>query len=435
MTTNNPNSTALRAEEIKICHEISMGLLDILKNGGSFQEILDYGSEKLNNPVMLVDVSFNYLGSAGMQPEIDEPVWEYTIKNGFMPNYFLKSISREEFGEDNIILLHREKVSHINHRQHAVRIMHQDKVLGHIFLMEEKERFSNLQIHMMTMISDYLSISMSSNMGGENFRFSVIENFLTSILRNKITSVEEIKTRQDLFGIRLYDVLHVITIEINDFRVSGEKKNYIANKIKRFFDRSNVLVLNTYIVVLYDTKTKEEAFTDKMMTEFSSLLELNNCRANISFAFSSLTDFYQYYIQTVDCIKMREMLGNSDNIVSYGDVIDYHMLLTFGEQVNLDLMIHDSVVELMKHDKENDSNYAETLFIYVNCQQNLAKAAEKMFLHYNTLKYRINRIVTMTGVDLADKNTVFGIMVSEKILKMKELMLNSDFNYLDFTDM
>ena len=172
-----------------------------------------------------------------------------------------------------------------------------------------------------------------------------------------------------------------------------------------------------------------------MMAEFSSLLESNNCRANISFAFSRLTEFYKFYIQTIDCIKMREILGYSDTIILYSDIIDYHMLLCFAEQVDMNLLIHESVTELLKIDRDNDSNYAETLFIYVNCQQNLAKAAEKMSLHYNTLKYRINRIVALTGADLSDKDTVFSIMVSEKILKMKELMSRSDFNYLDLADL
>ena len=419
-------------EDIISCHEVSMGLLDILKNGGGYKDLLEYGSIQIGNPVLLVDMSYNYLDSAGIENMDDEPVWEYTIKNGFMPNYFLKNIAKEEKSEEICVYeLRKEKISHINHRQIHIRIAEKDKVLGYLYIMENKEPVSNVHIRMAEILSDYLAICMSASTGGENFRFSVIENFLTSILRNKITNAEEIKTRQELFGIKLYDVLHVITIEINDFRASEEKKNYILNKVKRFFDRSNVIVLNTYIVVLYDTRTKEEAFSEKMMSEFSSLMESNNCRANISFAFRRLTDFYRFYIQTVDCIKMREILGNTDSVLSYKDVIDYHMLFCFAEQVDMDLLINEAVTELIKIDRDNDSNYIETLFIYVNCQQNLAKAAEKMSLHYNTLKYRINRIIALTGIDLADKDTVFSIMVSEKILMMKELMANSGLNYFD----
>lgn len=419
-------------EDFMSCHGLSMGLLDILKNGGSFEELLKYGSVQIDKPVMLVDVSYNYLDSAGTENIDDEPVWEYTVKNGFMPNYFLNGMAKEEKNGGVFVYdLRPGHVSHINHRQLHIKIAHKEKIIGHLYMMEVNGAISDVHIRMAEILADYLAICISSDSGKENFRFSVIENFLTYILRNKITNAEEIRTRQDLFGIKLYDVLHVITIEINDFRASEEKKNYIVNKIKRFFDHSNVIVLNTYIVVLYDTKTKEEAFSDKMLADFSALLESNNCRANISFSFSRLTDFYRFYVQTIDCIKMREILGNTDPILSYKDVIAYHMLLCFAEQVDMDLMINESVAELMQIDSDNDSNYTETLFIYVNCQQNLAKAAEKMSLHYNTLKYRINRIITLTGMDLTDKDTVFSIMVSEKILKMKELMSNSDINYLE----
>ena len=436
MTSKKSIVKTQNTEDMIICHELSMGLLGVLKNGGAFQDFLDFGYEKLGKPLLLVDVSYNYLGSAGMESVDEEPVWEYTIKNGFMPNYFLNSIAKgENRAVDGVQVLSGEKISYIKHRQINIKIVQHEKVLGYLYIMENRGELEDVHVRAAEIIADYLSVCMSANKGGDNFRFSVIENFLTSILRNKITNAEEIRTRQELFGIRLYDVLHVITIEINDFRLSEEKKNYIVNKIKRFFDRSNVIVLNNYIVVLYDTRTIEDAFSDKMMAEFSSLLEANNCRANISFAFSKLTEFYKFYIQTIDCIKMREILGYSDTILLYRDIIDYHMLLCFAEQVDMNLLIHDSVTELLKLDRDNDSNYAETLFIYVNCQQNLAKAAEKMSLHYNTLKYRINRIVALTGADLSDKDTVFSIMVSEKILKMKELMSRSDFNYLDLADL
>ena len=103
-------------EDFMSCHELSMGLLDILKNGGSFEELLKYGSVQIDKPVMLVDVSYNYLDSAGTENIDDEPVWEYTVKNGFMPNYFLNSMAKEEKNGGVFVYdLRPGHVSHINH--------------------------------------------------------------------------------------------------------------------------------------------------------------------------------------------------------------------------------------------------------------------------------------------------------------------------------
>ena len=110
------------------------------------------------------------------------------------------------------------------------------------------------------------------------------------------------------------------------------------------------------------------------------------------------------------------------------------MLLNFSEQVNLDLLLNNAVKELQQTDSDNDSDYTNTLFTYVNCQQNISKAAEQMQLHYNTLKYRINRIISMTGIDLNDENTVFSVMISERILQIRDFINHRNGNVQGFFD-
>jgi sugar diacid utilization regulator len=306
--------------------------------------------------------------------------------------------------------------------------------MGHVMLLEKNREVSHDDRMFLQLISGFLSISMVRKLSSDDFRFSVIENFLTSIIRNEITNPEEIESRQELFGIKLYDVLHVITIEVRDFRTSDDKKYNLLRKVRKLFDRNNVIKLNDYIVVLYDTKTFEDAFSEEMLSEFTALLEKYDCEANISYPFHDLNDFYRYYVQTVYCMDIREVMDLRDSIVKYNEVIEYHMLLTFSEQTDLDLLLNDAIKELQKADSDNDSDYTNTLFTYVNCQQNISRAAERMQLHYNTLKYRINRIISMTGIDMNDENTVFSIMISERVLKIKEYLHDHDNDIQGFFD-
>lgn len=407
--------------ECSACIEdISAHLFDILKGGGGIQEILDYGYEKLGNPLLLVDSSFNFLGTSGTKELNDEPVWEYTIKNGFMPNYYLNDMASEEYADGASAIF--DTGSLLNHRQLAVKIIQNRDLAGYIKILEYGRAIDDLDKAVLKKFADFLAIAMSKRMSKEKFKFSVIENFLTSILLNKITNPEEIESRMELFGIKLQDKLYVITIEVTDYRMSDDKKYDILIKIKKYFNRNNVVLLNNYIVVLYDIESEQKPFSGDSADEFIHLLEENNCQANISFDFDNLKDFYKYYIQTVYCMQMRDILGISNTILKYRDIIQYHMILNFAETIDLDIMVEPAVRKLISIDSENDSNYVKTLFTYVNCQQNLSKAAEKMFVHYNTLKYRINRIIEMTNVNLADERVVFEIMITEKILKIKELM-------------
>jgi hypothetical protein len=414
---------------------VSAELLDMLQEGCSLQQILDYSYKILENPVMLVDVTFNYEASAGTDTLDDEPVWEYTVKNGFMPNYYLNHIAGlENLDAEDSFLMEEEAGKLLNHFQLAARVIHGGRLMGHVMLLEKNREVSHDDRMFLQLISGFLSISMVRKLSSDDFRFSVIENFLTSIIRNEITNPEEIESRQELFGIKLYDVLHVITIEVRDFRTSDDKKYNLLRKVRKLFDRNNVIKLNDYIVVLYDTKTFEDAFSEEMLSEFTALLEKYDCEANISYPFHDLNDFYRYYVQTVYCMDIREVMDLRDPIVKYNEVIEYHMLLTFSEQTDLDLLLNDAIKELQKADSDNDSDYTNTLFTYVNCQQNISRAAERMQLHYNTLKYRINRIISMTGIDMNDENTVFSIMISERVLKIKEYLQDHNSDIQGFFD-
>lgn len=419
--------------------EISAELFDMLQEDCSLQQILDYSYKMLDNPVMLVDVTYNYEASAGTDSLDDEPVWEYTIKNGFMPNYYLNHIAGVITGADNIdaedpVILDEPAGGPLNNHQLTIRVIRGGRLTGYVMLLEKNHIISEQDKLFLKLMAGFLSIKINRKLGSDDFRFSVIENFLTSIIRNKITSPEEIESRQELFGIRLYEVMHVITIEMTDFRTSEDRKYNLLRKIRKFFDRNNVVQLNDYIVVLYDTKSLPEAFSDEMMEDFKELLERYNCIANISYPFYGLKDFYRYYVQTVYCMNVREKLELNMTVLKYSDVIQYHMLLNFSEQVNLDLLLNNAVIELQKIDSDNDSDYTNTLFTYVNCQQNLSKAAEHMQLHYNTLKYRVNRIISMTGIDLNDENTVFSVMISERILQIRDFVNRRSISVQGFSD-
>ena len=49
-----------------------------------------------------------------------------------------------------------------------------------------------------------------------------------------------------------------------------------------------------------------------------------------------------------------------------------------------------------------------------------------MYLNYNTLKYRINRIMEITDLDFNDSQTIFQLQLSFMILDMKSQMLLDD---------
>ena len=199
-----------------------------------------------------------------------------------------------------------------------------------------------------------------------------------------------------------------------------EEQAQILSVMKKRLRCRNAVLLNPYGVFICDTESGEEEFLRQVQSNFAEVLVSFGCRANVSYPFAKLRELYGHYRQTLHCIRMRQALGMDEILLRYDDVIDYHMVFSFGKVLDADTMIHPAVRVLLETDEENDSDYAQTLFTYISCSQNLSDAAKEMGLHYNTLKYRMNRIVAMTGLDLKDERTIFKLMVTKRALRLLE---------------
>ncbi|MGH2969044.1 MAG: PucR family transcriptional regulator, partial [Solirubrobacteraceae bacterium] len=60
------------------------------------------------------------------------------------------------------------------------------------------------------------------------------------------------------------------------------------------------------------------------------------------------------------------------------------------------------VQALLEHDREHGTGYADTLRAYLDHWGDVAATARALGLHPNTLRYRVRRLVELSGLDLDD---------------------------------
>ncbi len=73
---------------------------------------------------------------------------------------------------------------------------------------------------------------------------------------------------------------------------------------------------------------------------------------------------------------------------------------------------------LADHDRERRSDLVRTLKTYFAAGANASEAADRLFLHRNSMLYRLERIQKLTGLDLKDPRARFalqlGLLAMEK---------------------
>jgi hypothetical protein len=86
----------------------------------------------------------------------------------------------------------------------------------------------------------------------------------------------------------------------------------------------------------------------------------------------------------------------------FADTGAYRLLLPFTRSAGAELrrFYEETVAPLVDHDEARDTDLVETLRVFLECDGNHARAAQRLFTHRHTVRYRLGQIRELTGLDV-----------------------------------
>jgi len=103
--------------------------------------------------------------------------------------------------------------------------------------------------------------------------------------------------------------------------------------------------------------------------------------------------------------RVLQVLGQRGGplVASIADVRSRAILLQLQEIIASDSRMSLGVLEQMAaHDADRGTGYLDTLRAYLDCFGDVPRASARMFLHQNTFRHRMRRMVEIFGLDLDD---------------------------------
>jgi purine catabolism regulator len=95
----------------------------------------------------------------------------------------------------------------------------------------------------------------------------------------------------------------------------------------------------------------------------------------------------------------REFFGPGQ-VTAFGDLGVYRLLYAFRQSSELAAFCEETLAPLVDYDAKNGSTLVETLDVFFRCDASLRSAADALFLHRNSLAYRLRRVTEITGLNL-----------------------------------
>jgi hypothetical protein len=131
----------------------------------------------------------------------------------------------------------------------------------------------------------------------------------------------------------------------------------------------------------------------------------------------SLVDLGRSYRQTRLAIELVQRLGRSGRVVDCDQLGAYRLLLQLGEVDELRSFANEVLGPLLTHDRNHKAELLRTLAAFLDHHGRALPAARALYVHVNTVSYRLRRIEALSGLDLSDPDDRLVAHVALKIVE------------------
>lgn len=284
--------------------------------------------------------------------------------------------------------------------------------------------------------------SICSSIVMEQMEEKTVRHLLEDVLFSDFESADSLIDRAAFHGYDLTKPCVVAVVDIDEFagflKVKGIKDERRILEIKNYFMQVILSVLANHnkkalsmlrsdsvilIIPLSSNKDKGniKPIADEMREGVSKQLPGLTVSIGIGNYYTELKELKKSLKEAELALKVVKSTSDKNRSCSYNELGISRLLFKIEDKRELNSFYQETLGELIEYDKLYDSQLVETLDAYLMDNQNLAKAAERLHIHRNTLKYRLKRIEEITGRSFDNTYVCLNFQVALVIRKFVHL--------------
>ncbi len=408
------NSTVEACRELIRIKSANERIFTAFARREGIDSILTAAELELRNPMVVFDRSAKLLGSGAKFQKGGFPgaYWESLRTRG----YFLWKTSADV---QRFLASTRDLASLlVNNRDpffltldefptQARRLMYKivahREIIGHCAAMEFDEPFREGDIEIMRSTALLVGLELertsvkSINAGADSVIFKELYN-------REFSSLQELKLRTAPLGWKIEGNFYLLSIAPE--RITTEKSYVTAvlltNTLSRHFPEGcvDVKVYSDESRFMFLLNVDDVANYQGIRRFLCDYLESEELQGAISARFTDIMD-------------LRRMADTNDHILETGKIMDCKQSLFDGEDLYFPLIASElirsprnfdeftlEISRLRQYDEEYGTDFLETVYTYLDTGRSVAKTAQRLFLHRNTVMRRLERFAEITGYDL-----------------------------------
>ena len=380
--------------------------LDSSFQSGRLKTILNAAADLLQVPVNMIDMNHSLLAySTNLRPTGDV-LWDAIAEGYGYEHYSIVSSSQPKLPDmDEKGQRVYEGVSNISHRYIRVYLLRRGtKGIAAFGLHKHVDCDKPFARHTVQ-LADYIVERMNSqlNMFSEiTFaRGKLYERFLVDLLDGKPYDPQSIEATMKSLSVEIAPQYLLGLVLFQNPTMQTDYHFALMNYIEALMPHCKCAMHKSRIVVLYP-QTKSGFLSKQLETDIAEFLNKHDCFFLLSSPFSSLLELSGIEKALEAVIPYVSPSSATPQVYHYSQFAELHALHLLSQELPLTSACHPLLSELLQHDRDNNSDYYQTLVAYLRSSCNITEAAKTLQIHRNSLLYRINKIETILGSKLDD---------------------------------
>ena len=380
----------------------------------------------LKNPMIITDESFKVI-TYSKSIEINDPIWLTIVGNNYCPSNIVEMTDQNNFWKrlsraGRPLFVDSEGFKPYVRRAVA-EVRAGGKIRGYIALLEVNKPIKEQDLQMLQMVAELVGVKMAEKDAVSKALDQLEHEFISDLFSGVMPSEKMARSRAVSLGWKLSRWFAVFSVKPREKGVYiGTKLDSIKERLSYYFSFC-VYSFNgksAYYIISFEDKSRWKKILDR---EVKKIMVEENLICFSGLPVDTLMQVHESYEQAKKAAKFFEFL-NGDltkrSVYKFSELAVYDMLLELAKKADIKTMISQGLLKIMEIDEKEGTEYLKTLKCFFENNQNVGATADSMFVHRNTINYRLNKIRSIIDEDFDNPLMRLHLYISILIYEMNK---------------